>query len=165
MNTWKRFIFRLCKSPARLANRFRGEHWIHFLLPSNARTAWLRPHGQNMLLYILSLIQWKCPIIDENIFLITIIIFLQKKSRMENIQSTSRSFFIFLKLPMTRRVQAAESWVSCILHVSGVNEVGKPEILGSNPTVGQFFSQNFQTIVSTFLFSIAKKNKVFFDKL
>ena len=55
----------------------------------------------------------------------------KKKFRMEIIKFLIRSLFI--------HAHFAESLVACILHVSSVTVVEKPEVVCSNPTVGHNF--------------------------
>ena len=58
--------------------------------------------------------------------------------RKENIQFSSRRFFLFLKLHMTYRVQVCRVGV-CIIHVSAVTAVLAPEVVGSNPALDHIF--------------------------
>ena len=65
---------------------------------------------------------------------------------------------------MTRRVhKSAESLLSCLIYVSGVTAVEKPEVAGSNLVVGHKFDMFSDTSEHSQIFSATKTG--FFDKL
>ena len=72
-------------------------------------------------------------------------------------------FFPFLEQRMTRRLfVSAESLVSCITEVSGVNAVRKPELAGSNPAIDHIFNAFLGT--RCYVLILQQQKLVFFHK-
>ena len=98
--------------------------------------------------------------IKASLLILSVEIFFRK----ENIHFRSRSFFLFLEVPMARRLfVSTESLVSCIIHVATVTAVGNPEVAGSIAAVDHKF-HILKVIVKTFLFH-KNKNWVFWQTL
>ena len=69
--------------------------------------------------------------------------------RNENIQFSGPNFFLFLILPMTRRLFRRIVGV-LIIHTCGV--LGKPEVAGSNSAVGHHFQHIFRHLLTNSCF-------------